>query len=47
MTEVGPYHIEKNPLICKVKPWTGFYMIETSVMKEFNLSGIDDVIRRI
>ena len=25
----GPYHMETNPLICYVKQWSGFYMIET------------------
>ena len=31
----GPYHIETNPLICRTNQWTGFYMIGTSVLKEF------------
>ena len=30
------YHIETSPLIYRVNQWTGFYMIETSVMKELN-----------
>ena len=30
----GPYHIENSLSICKANQWTGFYMIETSVMKE-------------
>ena len=30
----GPNHIETNPLICSANQWIGFYMIETSVMKE-------------
>ena len=30
----GPYYIKTSPLICSENQWTGFYMIETSVMKE-------------
>ena len=30
-----PYHTEISPLICRANKWTGFYMIGTSVMKEF------------
>ena len=30
----GPYHIETSPWICSASQWTGFYMVETSVMKE-------------
>ena len=30
----GPYHIKTSPLICRVNQWTGYYMIETYVMKE-------------
>ena len=32
----GPYHIENSSLICcaSANQWNGFYMIETSVMKE-------------
>ena len=30
----GPYHTETSPSICKANQWTGFYMIETSVMTE-------------
>ena len=30
----GPNHIETSQLICSANQWTGFYMIETSVMKE-------------
>ena len=30
----GPCHIETNPLICSVNQWTGFYMVETSAVKE-------------
>ena len=30
----GPKHIEITPLICRANQWTGFYMIEISVMKE-------------
>ena len=33
----GPYKIENNPLICRTNQWTGFYMIKTSVTKEFNI----------
>ena len=29
----GLYHIETSPLICFANQWTGFYMIEASVMK--------------
>ena len=32
----GLCHIETSPLICFVNQWTGFYMIETTVMKELN-----------
>ena len=32
-----PYHIETSPLICSANQWTGFYMIETYVMKELKL----------
>ena len=31
----GLYHIEASPLICSANQWTGFYMIETSITKEF------------
>ena len=30
----GPCHIETSPLICRANQWTGFYMIETSVVKD-------------
>ena len=30
----GPYSIGTSPLICRVTQWFGFYLIETSVMKE-------------
>ena len=33
----GPYHIETSPLLCRANHWTGFYMIETSVMKKLNM----------
>ena len=36
--DLGPYHIETSPLICTGNQWTGFYMIETFVMKELILS---------
>ena len=29
-------HIETSPLICFANQWTGFYMIETTFMKELN-----------
>ena len=29
--------METSPLICFVNQWTGFYMTETSVIKELNL----------
>ena len=29
-----PCHAETSPLICRISQWTGFYMIETSAMKE-------------
>ena len=32
--DVGSYHIETSPLICRANQWPGFYMIGTSVMKE-------------
>ena len=31
------YHIETSPLICFTNQWTGFYMIRTSIIKEFNV----------
>ena len=33
----GPYYIETSPFICRANQLTGFYMIRTSVMKEFNM----------
>ena len=33
----GPYHIETSSLIRNANQWTGFYMIGTSIMKEFKL----------
>ena len=30
----GYYHIETSPLICSANQYTGFYMVEISVMKE-------------
>ena len=32
--EEGHFHIGTSPLICRANQWTGFYMIQTSVMKE-------------
>ena len=32
----GPCDIETSPLICPANQWTGFYMIETSIMNELN-----------
>ena len=32
----GRYHIETSPLICSANQWTGFYMIETTVMNDLN-----------
>ena len=29
-----PYRIETSPLICMANPWTGFYMMGTSIIKE-------------
>ena len=29
-----PYHLETITVICSANQWNGFYMIETSVMKE-------------
>ena len=31
----GLYHIETSPLTCSENQWTGFYIIGSSVMKEF------------
>ena len=36
MAEVCPYHIETSQLIFRSNQWIGVYMIETSVMKEWN-----------
>ena len=33
----GPNHIEISQLICRANQWTGFYMLETSFMKELKL----------
>ena len=30
-----PYHIDTIPLICCTNQWSGFYMLETSIVKEF------------
>ena len=30
----SPYHIETSSIICPENKWCGFYMIETSIMKE-------------
>ena len=30
-----PLHIETSPFICSANKWTGFYMIGSSVIKEF------------
>ena len=35
--DVGRYHIETSPLICRANQWTGFYMIMAYVMKELSL----------
>ena len=35
----GPYHIETSPLTSSTNKWTDFYLITTSVMKEFELRG--------
>ena len=32
--DIGRYHIETSPLICRANQWTGFYMIMFSFMKE-------------
>ena len=34
--DAGRYHIEARPLICRANKWNGFYVIETSVMKELS-----------
>ena len=33
----GLYCIETSPLICRENQWTGFYMISTSIMRDFNI----------
>ena len=30
------YYIETSPFICRANQWTGFFMIDTSVVKELN-----------
>ena len=35
------YHIETAALICKSNQWTGFYIIETSLMKELSCKDSD------
>ena len=32
----GTYHIESSPFIFRANQWTGFFMIETSIMKVLN-----------
>ena len=31
---IGSYHVETRPLVCRENQWTGFYMTEIFVMKE-------------
>ena len=38
----GPYHMETSLLICFANKWTGFYMIVTSVIKEFKQTDNND-----
>ena len=33
----GLYHIETSPLICSANQWTGFYITDTSVMKDLKV----------
>ena len=33
----GSYHIETSQLICRANQWTGFFMTETSTMKELKV----------
>ena len=35
--DAGPYNIDTSPVSCSANQWTGFYMIETSVIKELNI----------
>ena len=35
------YYIETGPLISSANQWTGFYMIETSVIKELIVANIN------
>ena len=37
----SPYHTETSPLIYFANQWTGFYMIDASIMKELNLLPLD------
>ena len=46
-TDWGPYHIETSPLICTTNQWTGFYMIETSVMKELDNASAECITNKI
>ena len=39
----GHYHIEISPLVCSANHWTGFYVIETSVMKELSTTSLSSV----
>ena len=41
----GPYHTETSPLIWRENQWTGFYMTETSVMKELMGSTIKQQLK--
>ena len=34
LNNVGLYYIETTKLICTVSKWSGYYIIETSVMKD-------------
>ena len=43
----GPCHIETSPMIWRANQWTGFYMIETFVMKEFNFVRNIDAVWKV
>ena len=36
----SPYDMETSSLICSTNRWTGFYMIETSIMRELSYTTI-------
>ena len=42
--DIGSHHIETSPLICRANQRTGFYLIETSAMKEFSRKYLNEFV---